>query len=117
MGDGREVESGGVLWNVNVMLMPFHKIILAQPISAHIWAPIDDENTMLYSIDFNPHGPFTDEELTKQKSWNWLHTENVPGTDFAVRNKDNDYLIDRARQASRKSYTGITGIGTQDCAI
>jgi nitrite reductase/ring-hydroxylating ferredoxin subunit len=117
VGDGREVESGDVLWNVNVMLMPFHKVILARPISAHIWTPIDDENTMLYSIDFNPQGPFTDEELTKQKSWNWLHTENVPGTDVAIRNKSNDYLIDRALQASRKSYTGIVGIGAQDCAI
>ena len=39
------------------------------------------------------------------------------GTDHAVRNKANDYLIDRALQASGKSYTGMTGFGTQDCAI
>jgi phthalate 4,5-dioxygenase len=117
VGDGREIENGNMLWNVNVLLMPFHKIILAKPISAHIWAPIDDENTMLYSIDFNPHGPFTEEELAKQRSWNWLHTENVPGTDYSIRTKANDYLIDRDRQASGKSYTGIIGIGTQDCAI
>src|SRR5581483_3391063 len=39
------------------------------------------------------------------------------GTDHAVRNKANDYLIDRALQASGKSYTGMQGLGTQDCAI
>src|SRR4029077_1953475 len=46
-----------------------------------------------------------------------IHTENIPGTDHAVRNKGNDYLIDRALQASGKSFTGMKGFGTQDCAI
>ena len=31
-----------------------------------------------------------------------IHTENIPGTDRAIRNKANDYLIDRALQASRR---------------
>jgi hypothetical protein len=34
-----------------------------------------------------------------------------------VANKDNDYLIDRALQASGRSYTGIHGFGVQDCGI
>jgi len=36
---------------------------------------------------------------------------------LALRNKANDYLIDRALQASGKSFTGMKGFGTQDCAI
>jgi hypothetical protein len=99
------------------MLMPFHKIISSVPHAAHVWAPIDDENTMLYSIDFQPHRPFTEAELKRSKEGLGIHTENIPGTDHAIRNKANDYLIDRELQKSGKSYTGIKGFGTQDCSI
>jgi hypothetical protein len=114
---GREPETGPVMWNMNVMLMPFHKIISSIPAAAHVWAPIDDENTMLYSINFHPARPLTDEDLAREKSWRGIHTENIPGSDHAIRNKDNDYLIDRELQASGRSYTGMKGLGTQDCAI
>ena len=86
------------------MLMPFHKIISSIPHAAHVWAPIDDENTMLYSVNFHPvaaahrRGPGA-----LEKSWRGIHTENIPGTDHAIRNKANDYLIDRELQASGQS--------------
>jgi nitrite reductase/ring-hydroxylating ferredoxin subunit len=117
VGTGRDPGNGRIMWNMNVMLMPFHKIISSIPHAAHVWAPIDDENTMLYSIDFHPARPFTEEELARSKSGLGIHTENLPGSDHAVRNRANDYLIDRALQASGQSYTGMTGFGTQDCAI
>ena len=117
VGTGRDPGNGTIMWNVNVMLMPFHKIISSVPHAAHVWAPIDDENTMLYSVDFSPDRPLTEQDLARSKSWRGIHTENIPGTDHAIRNKDNDYLIDRALQASGQSYTGMKGLGTQDCAI
>jgi len=117
VGTGRDPGTGDIMWNINVMLMPFHKIISSVPHAAHVWAPIDDENTMLYSIDFNPYRPLTEEDLARSRSGRGIHTENIAGTDHAVRNKDNDYLIDRALQASGQSFTGMKGLGTQDCAI
>jgi nitrite reductase/ring-hydroxylating ferredoxin subunit len=117
VGTGRDQGNGDIAWNVNVMLMPFHKIISSMPHAAHVWAPIDDENTMLYSIDFSPDRPLTEQDMARSKAWRGIHTENIPGTDHAIRNKANDYLIDRALQASGKSYTGMKGLGTQDCAI
>jgi len=117
VGTGRDQGNGDIAWNVNVMLMPFHKIISSMPHAAHVWAPIDDENTMLYSIDFTPDRPLTEQDMARSKAWRGIHTENIPGTDHAIRNKANDYLIDRALQASGKSYTGMKGLGTQDCAI
>ena len=84
------------------MLMPFHKIISSVPHAAHVWAPIDDENTMLYSIDFKPDRPFTEDELKRSKEWRGIHTENIPGTDHAIRNRANDYLIDRALAGERE---------------
>jgi hypothetical protein len=102
---------------MNVMLSPFHKIISSIPHAAHVWAPIDDGNTMLYSVDFHPSRALTKEDLARTTAGLGIHTENIPGTDHAVRNRGNDYLIDRELQASGKSYTGMKGFGTQDCAI
>jgi len=117
VGTGRDSGDGDIMWNMNVMLMPFHKIISSIPHAAHVWVPIDDENTMLYSINFHPYRPLTDEDLKRETSWRGIHTENEPGTDHAIRNRANDYLIDRKLQASGESYTGMKGFGTEDCAI
>ena len=114
---GRDFGKETISWNLNIMLMPFHKIISTMPHAAHMWVPIDDENTMLYSIDFQPHRALNEAELAKARSGDWIHSENMPGSDVGVRNKSNDYLIDRALQASGKSFTGLKGFGTQDCAI
>jgi len=116
-GAGREMEGGETFWTANVMLMPFHKIIASLPAAAHVWAPMDDENTMLYSVDFHPHRPLTEEDLERSQDWRGIHTENIPSTDRAIRNKDNDYLVDRDLQASGRSYTGMRGLGIQDCGI
>jgi phthalate 4,5-dioxygenase oxygenase subunit len=117
VGTGRDPGDGDILWNVNVMLMPFHKIISSVPHAAHVWAPIDDESTMLYSVDFTPDRPLSAEDVARSKDGRGIHTENIAGTDHAIRNRGNDYLIDRASQASGASYTGMKGLGTQDCAI
>ncbi len=114
---GRDSGKPNIAWNLNIMLMPFHKIISTTPFGAHMWVPIDDENTMLYSIDFNPDRPLTADEVAYAASGEWIHTQNIPGTDIAVQNKGNDYLIDRKLQAESVYYSGIKGFGSQDCAI
>ena len=72
---------------------------------------------MLYSIDFQPHRPLNETEIARAASDDWIHSENLPNSDIGVRNKRNEYLIDRILQASGKSFTGLKGFGTQDCAI
>ena len=114
---GREIVKDVVHWNLNIMLMPFHKIISTAPAAAHMWAPIDDETTMLYSIDFHPERPLTEGEIERASGGDWIHTENEAGGEHARRNRRNDYLIDRKLQASGASFTGIKGFGTQDCAV
>src|SRR5262249_13369959 len=116
-GSGRDMGADGTFWTAHVMLMPFHKIIASTPAAAPVWAPIDDENTVLYSVDFHPTRPLTEEDLARSKAYNGIHTENIPGTDRAIQNRDNDYLIDRALQSSGQSFTGMRGLGIQDCAI
>ena len=117
VGTGRDLGQDDIYWNINVMLMPFHKIISSQIHAAHVWAPIDDENTMLYSVDFHPYRPLTEEDIAKSKEGDGIHTINIPGTDHAIANKGNDYLIDRNAQASGQSYSGMKGLATEDCGI
>ena len=116
-GTGREIEEGKTLWAANMMFLPFHKVFATSPEAAHVWVPIDDENHMLYSADYWVDRPLSEEDLRRTTDYNGIHTENIPGTDRPVQNKDNDYLIDRALQASGKSYTGMRGLGVQDSAI
>ena len=117
VGTGREAIEGEIRWGSNLMILPFHKVFATRPNGAHMWVPMDDENTMLYSIDFKPSGPFTEEELKLSRSHLHIHTENIPGTDRAVLNRDNDYGIDRQLQASGASFTGMHGLAIQDSAI
>ncbi len=114
---GRDLPDGTSALIANVMLMPFHKLISTSPIGAHVWVPIDDETTMNYSVEYWPDRPLSDEDLEESKSFHFIHPELLPGSDRAVLNKDNDYMIDRALQASGKSYTGMFGLGVQDCGI
>lgn len=114
---GRELDSDSVYWNTNALLLPFHKIISAVCPAAHMWMPIDDENTMLYSTEFRLDRPLDDKDIARVRDGRWIHSQNIPGTDMAVRNKANDYLVDRDAQSAGRSYTGLVGLGIQDCAI
>ena len=117
VGTGRTADDGQIEWTANTMLMPFHKVIARQPLGAHVWVPVDDENTMLYTVEYWPDRPLEDDEMESSYNWYQIHTENHPGSDHAIRDKANDYLIDRELQASGQTFSGMKGIGTQDCAI
>ena len=120
-GSGRKAKDG-ISWTVNCMAMPFHKVISRggmgeTPIGAHVWVPIDDENCMIYSIEYRAERPLNDEEMERSRNWLYIHAETEPGTDRCVRRLDNDFMIDRELQKSGKSYTGLKGFGIQDCGI
>jgi len=121
-GSGRPQDDGSSQWTASVLLMPFHKLISRfagndAPIGAHAWVPVDDENCMNWSIEYHPHRPLRDDEMERSRNYLYIHAQNLPGSDRPVANKDNDYLIDRELQKSGKSFTGIKGIGLQDCGI
>jgi phthalate 4,5-dioxygenase oxygenase subunit len=119
---GRKLPDGRVLWLVNLMLMPFHKVITPipggdHPIGVHMWVPVDDGNCMIWSIEYRPDRPLSGEEMERSRNGLYVHAECLPGSDRAVQSRDNDYLVDRELQASGRSYTGIRGLGMQDCGI
>jgi phthalate 4,5-dioxygenase len=120
-GTARKVPEG-LFWESALMLMPTWKIF--QPfkgnhhrISILAWMPVDDGNCMIWAIEYHPERPLEDEEMVRSRNWGYIHVEADPNTLRPLRNRDNDYRIDRERQASGLSFTGVHGAGLQDSFI
>ena len=85
----------------------------------HIWVPIDDHWTMVYNwvCSTDADVPITDEDWERHEKHAGRGADDfIEGTYRLKRNLDNDYLVDREVQRTR-TYTGITGLNTQDYAV
>jgi phthalate 4,5-dioxygenase oxygenase subunit len=88
-------------------------------IAGHMWVPMDDENCMVYNWIYKHDerdGPMTNEQRDAED----VIVGTAPGEllpNFRkVRNRDNDWLIDRQVQ-KYETFTGIQGVNTQDHAL
>ena len=121
-GEGRHLPEGATNWMISLMFMPawksFQPFRAPDPrVSVLSWMPVDDENCMIWAIEYHPKRPLNAEEMKWSKEGlNYIHVETLPESVRPKRNRDNDYLVDRERQAAR-SFTGIHGLGLQDSAI
>jgi phthalate 4,5-dioxygenase len=85
----------------------------------HVWVPIDDEWTMVYNwmCSADPDKGISDETWAKhERSAGRAPDDYLDGTYRLRRNLSNDFLVDREMQRTR-TYTGITGLNTQDYAV
>jgi len=76
-------------------------------IDGHIWVPIDDENTNVYSWKFAASDEpwMTPEEFTASEHRTGRGPEDrIPGTYWMKRDASNDYHIDREVQKTRACY-------------
>src|SRR5262249_36576278 len=82
------------------------------------WAHADDERPWIYRIEYNPWRPITDAEKYEYDNAGLLPMSvvNVEGTYLPLRNRENNYLIDRNLQ-KHYSYSGIKGNNAQDAAM
>src|SRR6266850_198985 len=120
IGVRRPAEEGHLYWRITQWIMPFHSMIPPygeNALNGHAWVPIDDENCMSWCFTHHPTRPLTEHELNVMRNGGGIHVKLIPGSFRPVVNKDNDYMIDRAAQASHKSYRGVAGIAMQDAAI
>jgi phthalate 4,5-dioxygenase len=88
-------------------------------IHGHFWVPIDDEHTNVYNFmySFYPDKPLPiDYAIEREASSGRGPGDLIPGSFGLKRNLSNDYQIDRRVQKT-KTFTGITGINTQDFAV
>jgi phthalate 4,5-dioxygenase oxygenase subunit len=88
-------------------------------LDGHIWVPIDDENTFVYNWKYaaSDATPISTEVWRKAEHWGGRDiVDRIPGTYWLKQNPSNDYLVDREMQRT-KTFTGITGLNTQDFAL
>ncbi|MCU1504814.1 MAG: ring-hydroxylating oxygenase subunit alpha [Ilumatobacteraceae bacterium] len=115
----RHADDEDLYWRVTQFLMPNHSLA---PGSApgdiyfgQTWVPIDDRSCWVYVYSWNPERPLTDREDHFIPGTPTVHAE-VDEHWAPIRNRGNDYLIDRVAQRT-VSFTGIQGISEQDAAI
>ena len=88
-------------------------------LDGHIWVPIDDENVWVYNwaYSYDRDIPLTAEFINEWETFAGRGPDDlIPGTYKLRRNQSNDYEIDRELQRTQ-TYTGITGLNTQDFAL
>jgi len=115
----RDVGTDRYYWRVTQWLMPcfsFFPPYGDNPYGGHAFVPIDDERCWTFSIDYHPGRALTGAEREA------AHSARHPCTAdrrllHPVANKRNDYLIDRAAQKAKKTFSGVLGVGVQDAAI
>jgi phthalate 4,5-dioxygenase len=116
----RDAGEDGYYWRVTQWLMPcfsFFPPYGDNPYGGHAFVPIDDERCWVFSIDYQPRRPLSAAEREAAHAGKGIHVRLVEGTWTPIANKRNDYLVDRAAQKAKKTFSGVFDVGVQDAAI
>jgi phenylpropionate dioxygenase-like ring-hydroxylating dioxygenase large terminal subunit len=121
IGARRVVDDESYYWRITQWIMPWYTIIppfgTHNPLGAHAWVPIDDENCWTWSINYHPSRPLREDELAAMRAGDGIHVKYQPGTYRPVANRANDYLIDRTAQKEKRTFSGVAGISMQDASL
>jgi phthalate 4,5-dioxygenase len=120
IGARRDAEADSYYWRITQFLMPTYTMIpvpVGVPVSFTAATPIDDERMLGFTVTWHPDRPLTSGERAQIEAWTGVHTEVDAATFKPLRNRANDYLVDRELQRSGRSYTGIRGIREEDLAV
>jgi phenylpropionate dioxygenase-like ring-hydroxylating dioxygenase large terminal subunit len=117
VGGSRRADNDQSYWRATQYMLPSHSVApSAMPgefYQGYSWVPIDDESCWIYTYAWHPDRPLTKEERARfEKGGFGQFAELGPGY-VPLRNRTNDYLIDREKQKHR-SFTGVDGIAEQD---
>jgi phenylpropionate dioxygenase-like ring-hydroxylating dioxygenase large terminal subunit len=120
IGARRNAEEGHYYWRITQWIMPWYTMVPPygdNALNAHAWVPMDDENCHTWTFTYHPTRPLSDMELDVMRSGGGIHVELIPGTFRPLINRDNDYMIDRAAQKAKRTYSGVRGIAMQDASV
>ena len=119
LGAARQTDDDQLYWRITQFLMPNHSLAPGNfPENTNLgnsWVPIDDTSCWIFCYAWRPDRPLTEREREAYASGAGIFSA-VDENYVPLRNRDNDYLIDRQLQRE-ESFTGITGISEQDAAI
>ncbi len=108
-------------YRLTLWLMPFYNMFASKSARGDgvvngrglMWTPIDDENCWAFSVTWDREQRLNEVDRADADAFS---TEVVPGTFVPIRNKENDYLMDREAQRTW-SFSGIQGFQPQDLAM
>jgi phthalate 4,5-dioxygenase oxygenase subunit len=119
IGASRRADGTGLYWRISQFLIPNHGLapnaFAGENYHGQTWVPITDELCWVYCYTWNPERPLTEAERQRLRAGQSVHAA-VDERWVPIRNRDNDYLIDRVDQKLR-TFTGIRGISEQDACI
>jgi phenylpropionate dioxygenase-like ring-hydroxylating dioxygenase large terminal subunit len=125
---GRASAEDRLYWRVTALVLPYYTIIPPSgdsPLHVNMWQPMDDETTLVWSIQYHGARALPEAERAKLGSGDYEHygpddrappTSEAAGTWRSKANYDNDFLIDREAQRTQ-TFTGLHGFWRQDRAV
>ena len=83
-----------------------------------IMTPIDDDTTIFWHFRYSYAGPFSELEHKAYPEWTGLARDgkNLDQNFRPFRNRANNWLQDRAAMRRNETFSGITGVNTEDFA-
>jgi phthalate 4,5-dioxygenase oxygenase subunit len=117
IGGARRADEGESYWRITQFMLPAHSVTpSAMPDEiyyGYTWVPISDDSCWIYVYAWHPDRPLTNSERATFDKGGFGQFAEL-GADFVpVRNRSNDYLIDRDLQ-KHTSFTGVSGVAEQD---
>ena len=121
IGARRNADEENYYWRITQWMMPWYTIIppfgTHNPMGGHAWVPIDDETCWAWSWNYHPTEDFGQREIDALNGGDGIHVKYKPGTYDPIADKENDYLMDRAAQRRKETFSGIAGIAAQDFSL
>jgi len=119
VGGVRAGDEGQNYWRITQYTLPAHgtgpSTFPGETYFGFTLVPITDESCWMYCYGWNPDRPIDGEERAKLEQGHGIIANT--GADYLpIRNRANDYLIDREDQRNG-TYTGIKGLAEQDLMI
>jgi phenylpropionate dioxygenase-like ring-hydroxylating dioxygenase large terminal subunit len=119
VGGARRTEGKDLYWRMAHFALPSHSTtpstLPGENHFGYTFVPIDDENIWIYTYAWNPERTITDKERATLATGHGVIAEVGPDY-IPIRNKSNNYLIDRHNQ-KHMTFTGVRGVAEQDAMI
>jgi phenylpropionate dioxygenase-like ring-hydroxylating dioxygenase large terminal subunit len=117
IGGSRKADAQELYWRATQFMLPAHSVtpsaMPGETFYGYTWVPITDESCWIYVYAWNPERPIPDAERARYAKGGYGQFAELGPGYVPLRNRSNDYLIDREEQKHR-SFTGVRGIAEQD---
>ena len=119
VGGSRAADAGERYWRIAQFALPSHSTtpstLPGETAFGYTWVPLDDHQCWIYTYAWNPDRPLSAEERAKFARGHGVIAE-VDAQFMPIRNRHNDYLIDRRAQRE-STFTGVRGVAEQDALV